>query len=171
MKNIGFVVILFLCQMAQAAVVKPKIEPQPAAKILEGEGVTFGGLAGTGFTLTDLRRTADPKKKLERIVIDVGDLQGAPIKGWPGFYHAELKKNPGRLVIDFAQMPNSFIDQSSLAAKMSGSLGVSNTSMSMDPIDSSLNITMDLKKKTKVKVYQVSGKSSTSKVVIDLFIE
>lgn len=171
MKYIGCLLPLLLCQISLASVIKPKIQPQPAAKILEGEGVTFGGLAGTGFTLTDLRRTADPKKKIERIVIDVGDLQGAPIKGWPGFYHAELKKNPGRLVIDFSQMPNSLIDQRALAAKMSGSLGVLKTSMSMDPMDSSLNLTMDLKKNTKVKVYQVSGKSSTSKVVIDLFIE
>ena len=171
MKYIGCLLFLFGFQFAHASVVKAKIQPQPASKVLEGVGSAFGGLAGTGFTLTDLRRTADSKKKVERIVIDIGDLQGAPIKGWPGYYFAELKKNPSRLVIDFSQMPNSLIDQTSLASKMTGSLGVLKTSMSLDPIDSSLNLTMDLKKNTKVKVYQVYGKSSTSKVVGDLFVE
>lgn len=162
---------MFLAGPVFAAVSAPQVKPKPAAKILAGEGATYGGLAGSGFTLMDVRRTADVKKKVERIVIDVGDLQGAPQRGWPGFYFAEMKKNPHRLVLDFAQMPNARINQAKIAARMNGSLGVLRTAMSLDPIDNSLNLTLDLKKGTKARVYQVSGKKATSKVVIDLFAE
>lgn len=169
-KHIGCLMVLFLALPTVAAVSSQAIKPS-ASNILVGEGTSFGGLAGNGFTLMDLRRTADVKKKVERIVMDVGDRNGAALRGWPGYYFVELKKNPQRLVIDFAQMPNSNIDQKQLALRMKESLAVTKTSMSLDPVDSSLNLTMDLKKNTKVRVYQVSGKKTTSKVVIDLITE
>jgi hypothetical protein len=159
---------------AQAALPPQKkmaVKPKPASKILAGEGAIFGGLAGTGFTLLDVRRTADNKKKVERLVMDIGDVDGAPMKGWPGYYHTELKKNPQRLVIDFSQMPHANIDLAKLKARMNGSLAIRNTSMTADPVDNSLNLTMDLKPNTKVRVYQVAGKKSTSKVVVDLISE
>lgn len=171
MKYIGCWMAIFLAGSAYAAVPATQVKPQPAAKILAGEGMTYGGLAGGGFTLLDVRRTSDAKKKMERIVIDVGDLQGASMRGWPGYYFAELKKNPNQLVIDFSQMPKTRIDQEKIAERLSGSLGVTKTTMALDPVDNSLNLTMDLKKNTKAKVYQVFGKQSTSKVVIDLFTE
>ncbi|MGZ3773487.1 MAG: hypothetical protein ACXVCY_10800 [Pseudobdellovibrionaceae bacterium] len=170
MKHIGCLMALFLALPVMAAVTSQPIKPV-VSKILEGEGTTYGGLAGNGFTLLDLRRTADKKKKIERIVVDVGDRNGAVMRGWPGYFHVELKKNPQRLIVDFAQMPNSNIDQAQLASRMKGSLAILNTSMSLDPVDSSLNVTLDLKKNTKVRVYQVAGKKMTSKVVIDLIPE
>lgn len=141
-------------------------------KILSGQGVSFGGVAGSGFTLLDLRRTATKgKTKIERIVMDVGDRQGQSIKGRPGYYYAELKQNPSRLIIDFSQMPNSKVTAAQMAARFKGSNAVRKSSMSVDPIDSSLNLTLDLKKNTKVRVYQVAGKKTTSKVVVDLISE
>ncbi|MGZ3770887.1 MAG: hypothetical protein ACXVCP_12235 [Bdellovibrio sp.] len=160
----------FIAAPSLAAVSKQAVKPS-ASKILVGEGTSFGGLAGNGFTLMDVRRTADKSKKIERIVMDVGDRNGAALRGWPGYYFVELKKNPQRLVIDFAQMPNSNIDQKQLAMKLKNSFAVTNTTLSLDPLDSSLNLTMDLKKNTKVRVYQVAGKKSTSKVVVDLISE
>lgn len=150
---------------------KIAIKPQPVSKILAGEGASFGGLAGSGFTLLDVRRTADSKKKIERLVLDVGDIQGAPMKGWPGYYYAELKKNPQRLVIDFSQMPNSRINQQQLKSRLQNSLAVRSSEMTLDPVDNSLNLTLDLKANTKVRIYQVAGKKSTSKVVVDLITE
>lgn len=169
-KYIGCFMALFLAVPVTAAVSSQAAKPT-AAKILVGEGTSFGGLAGSGFTLMDLRRTADRKKKIERIVMDVGDRNGAALRGWPGYYYVELKKNPRRLVIDFAQMPNSNLDQKQLALKMKNSLAVKKTLMTLDPVDSSLNLTLDLKQNTKVRVYQVAGKKTTSKVVIDLISE
>lgn len=144
---------------------------KPASKILQGEGASFGGLAGSGFTLLDVRRTVDAKKKIERLVIDVGDMQGLPLKGFPGYYHAELKKAPQQLVIDFAQMPNSHLTLPSLKARLKESKAIRNANLSLDPVDTSLSLTLDLQKDTKVRVYQVAGNKSTSKVVVDLISE
>ncbi|MFS4458255.1 hypothetical protein [Bdellovibrio sp. HCB2-146] len=170
MKYIGCVLVLLCGSLAMAAIPAKKAAPK-VNRILSGEGSTFGGLAGAGFTLLDVRRTADTKKKLERLVIDVGDQNGAPQKGWPGYYFAELKKNPQRLVLDFAQMPKSKLNEHQIAARMKNSLAVRGTSLSMDPIDNSLLLSFDLKPKSKVRVYQVAGKKSTSKVVIDIVAE
>jgi len=167
MKYIGCVLVLLLGSISLAAV--PTKKPAfKINKILSGEGSTFGGLAGSGFTLLDVRRTADARKKLERIVLDVGDINGSAKKGWPGYYFAELKSNPQRLIIDFSQMPNARINQAQIASRLKNSTSVRKTAMSMDPTDSSLILTMDLKQNTKVRVYQVAGQKSTSKVVIDL---
>lgn len=170
MKYIGCVMTLLLALPGQAAVSQQKAKPK-VSKVLVGQGVSFGGLAGGGFTLMDVRRSADAKKKVERLVFDVGDIKGGALKGWPGYYFAELQKNPQRLVIDFAQMPNSNVDPQRLSKVMKGSIAVTGTKMSLDPVDNSLNLSMDLKKNTKVRVYQVAGKKSTSKVVIDLITE
>lgn len=171
MKYIGCCLIATLIGVSATAAVPAKSAGPGLSKLLVGEGITFGGIAGAGFTLKDFRRTADVKKKIERIVMDVGDRNGADIRGWPGYYHIELKKNPRQLIIDFAQMPNSRINQKAIALKMKNSMAVSKTSMSLDPVDGSLNLTMDLKTNAKVKVYQVAGKKSTSKVVVDLIVE
>lgn len=160
-------ILFFLSFSSQAAIpAKPKA---PVGRILSEEGQVRGGMAGTGFSLMDLRRTADAKKKVERIVIDFGDLQGAPQKGLPAYFHAELKKNPRRLVLDFNQTPNSRVDEGRLALRMKDSLFVKKSSMILDPEDKALNLTLDLKSDTAVRISQVKGVKSTAKVVIDLF--
>lgn len=170
MKHFVCLTALLLALPTFAAVPQKKAAPA-VPKILSGTGATYGGLAGSGFTLMDLRHTADPSKKVERLVFDIGDKEGAAMRGWPGYYHAELKDNPQRLVIDFAQMPNSRLDQVALNNRLKGSMAVKNTVLSLEPVDNTLNLTMDLKKNTKVRVYQVMGKNTTSKVVVDLITE
>lgn len=156
-------------QSALAAIPAKPISP-PVGKILSVEGQATGGVAGTGFSLMDLRRTSDAKRKVERIVIDIGDLQGNPHLGLPAYFHAELKKNPNRLVLDFNQTPNSRIDDGRLAARFKGSLFVKKSSMILDPEDKALNLTLDLKPGTFARVFQVKGEKTTAKVVIDLFV-
>ena len=171
-KYMGCIFLILWSLHSVAAVPAKKKGQQPGrSQILAGQGAVVGGLSGSGFTMIDLRRTANSKKKIERIVIDVGDLKGLPVKGWPGYYHAELQKNPQRLVIDFSQMPSSKIDEKSIASRFKGSLAVKRSGMSLDPVDNTLNLTLDLKPKTRAKVYQVAGNKSTSKVVIDLYSE
>lgn len=151
------------------AAIPPKPQAPVVGRILVGEGEAAGGVAGTGFSLMDLRRTADAKKKVERIVIDMGDMQGNPQKGMPPYFHAELKKNPNRLVLDFSQTPNSRLDDGRLANRFKGSMFVNKTSMILDPEDKALNLTLDLKPGTVARVFQVRGQKTTAKVVVDLF--
>ncbi|WP_413560028.1 hypothetical protein [Bdellovibrio sp. HCB209] len=169
MKYMGCLLSLLLALPAVAAI--PKKSNNAAPKILSGKGELYGGLAGSGFTLMDVRKTADKGKRVERIVFDVGDQNGGKIKGWPGYFHAELKNKPQRLVLTFAQMPNSLVNEIALSHRFKDSLAIRKTVMNLDPVDSSLNLTMDLKQNTKVRVYQVAGKKTTSKVVIDLLAE
>jgi hypothetical protein len=170
MKYMGCLLSLLLALPAVAAIPAKKTNPV-GPKILSGKGELYGGLAGTGFTLLDVRRTADKGKKVERLVFDVGDQNGAKMKGWPGYFHAELKDKPQRLVLSFSQMPASLVNTIALNHRMKDSYAIKATAMSLDPVDSSLNLTMDLKQNTKVRVYQVAGKKSTSKVVVDLLAE
>lgn len=167
MKKIFFILSVFTSLQAFAAI--PPKPQAPVGKILQNEGAASGGVAGTGFSLTDLRRTADARKSVERIVIDFGDIDGNIHKGLPAYFHAELKKNPSRLVLDFTQTPNSRIDEGRLESRFRGSLFVKKTSMILDPEDKALNLTLDLKPGTVARVSQVKGGKSTAKVVIDLY--
>lgn len=169
MKYMGCMLAFLLSSQVHAAL--PAKKTAAPAKILVGEGVSIGGLAGSGFTLLDVRQTLDAKKKMERVVIDIGDLQGAPMKGLPGYYHAQLQKNPNRLVLDFSQMPNSRLDEMALSSRFRKSLAVRSSELSFDPLEKSTSMILNLKPGTKARVYQVAGNKSTSKVVIDLITE
>ncbi len=151
---------------AQAAVnTKTKVTP---SKILQGSGSIIGGVAGTGFSLLDLRKTQNAKSKIERIVFDIGDLRGRTQKGLPGYYHVQMLQNPSRLVIDFAQMPASRINAQEVQKRLASSMFIKSTELALDPVDQSLNLVLFLKNKPKAKVFQVAGKKTTSKVVVDL---
>lgn len=125
-----------------------------------------GGTAGLGFSLLDVRSTKTKNK--ERVVLDIGGLKGSNLKGKPGYFHAQVLENPHRLVIDFAQMPASKIDVKALNKRLSNSLGVKTAQMSLDPVDQTLSLVFELKNRPGVKVYQVPGQKTTSKVVVDL---
>jgi hypothetical protein len=166
---LSLIPLLFIAFATTAEAAVPKKLAAPVGRILHDEGVVTGGMAGAGYSLMDLRRTADQKKNFERIVIDIGDMQGQPYKGMPAYFHAELKKNPSRLVMDFDQTPVSRLDDARLSGRFKGSLFVKKTSMILDPEDKALNLTFDLKPGTTARIFQVRGQKSTSKVVVDLF--
>lgn len=157
--------LALLSEMVFAAVNKQKMAP---TKILQGSGSMIGGVAGTGFSLLDLKKSQNPKQKIERLVFDIGDLQGKPQKGLPGYYHVQMLQNPNRLVIDFSQMPASKISPQEVQKRLASSMFIKSTEFSLDPIDQSLNLVLFLKNKPKAKVFQVLGQKTTSKVVVDL---
>lgn len=159
--------LAFISEIVYAAVNKTKTAP---SKILEGTGSMIGGVAGTGFSLLDLRKSQDMKHKAERIVFDIGDLRGRKQKGLPGYYHVQMLQNPSRLVIDFSQMPASKINAQEIQKRLASSMFIKSTELALDPIDQSLNLVLFLKNKPKAKVFQVAGQKSTSKVVVDLIL-
>jgi hypothetical protein len=165
--KIALSLMTFVGAVAQAA-----IPPKPApARFLSGNASQNGGMAGTGFTLLDVRRTGDAKRKIERVVMDVGDMKGGVNKGLPGYFHVEMQEHPDRLIIDLAQTPSSRIDEKKLARIFSNSIAVKKVSITEDPSDGTLNIALDLKKKTKVRVLQVPGQKQTSKIVLDMMVQ
>lgn len=168
-KMLGCILVVLMGTAAHAAKTpkagKPEIKKTAAIKILKGEGVTYGGLAGSGFSLLNVNSNYNAKTKVERMVLDIGTLQGEPHKGWPGFYHAELK--PQQLIIDFSQMPNSNIQQKDLLKKFSRSKAIKSAKLMPDPVTGSMTLVLNLKQKSAVKFYQVEGKKGTSRVVVD----
>lgn len=157
--------LAYVSEVVYAAVSKAKTAPN---KILNGTGSIIGGVAGTGFSLVDLRKSQDAKHNIERLVFDIGDIRGQVQKGLPGYYHVQMLQNPSRLVIDFSQMPASKLNAQEIQKRLSSSAYIKSTELALDPIDQSLNLVLFLKNNPKAKVYQVAGEKNTSKVVVDL---
>jgi hypothetical protein len=151
--------------IAFAAIPSKTPAPKPT-KVLTGTGASTGGLAGSGFSLTNVALATMSKK--ERLILDIGDLTGAPVKGYPGYYHVELQENPRRVVIDLAQTPNIFIDEKTVQSRLKSSKYISSSSLLLDPSDQTLSLILNLKKDTKVQVFQVPGKKGPGRVVVDL---
>lgn len=166
MKFILLILGLGLFLQAHAAV-KPTLPAKPQ-KLLVGSGALSGGIAGTGFSLMNLKSTTNPQARLERLMIDVGDIDGHSMKGLPGYFNVELQNSAKRIVIDFSQMPTTLMDVKALSSRLNKSMYVSSVKMLSDPSDNTLSLIMDLKKPVKLKVFQVPGQKTTSKVVLDL---
>lgn len=135
-------------------------------KVLDVKGVQVGGVAGTGFTLLGIQKNSITKG--ERIVLDIGTLKGEALKGWPTYYHVELKQNPRQVVVDLTQTPNTQVDDTILRTVLKKSKIFGSAQILSDPTEPTMTLLLNLKKEAKVKVYQVHGKKSTAKIVIDV---
>lgn len=160
-----FLGMLTLSLAAGAAIPSQQKKPQPE-KILSGSAAATGGLAGAGFSIQNITWAKIAQK--ERVIIDMGDLAGKDIRGFPGYYHAELQENPSRLILDFSQTPNSLLAEADVRAKLKSSQKVSSSRLLVDPTDQTLSLILDLKKGTKAQIFQVKGQKGTSRVVVDL---
>ncbi len=165
MQSVILMVILGVFFQAQGAVKPLPAKPQ---KILMGSGSMAGGIAGTGFSLINLKTTTNRQAKLERLMIDVGDIDGHPLKGLPGYFNVELQNKAKRIVVDFSQMPTTLLDSKGLTERLRMSTYVQSVKMLADPSDQTLSLIMELKKPVKLKVFQVPGQKTTSKLVLDL---
>ena len=113
-------------------------------------GTTIGGQARDEFSLLAIRN--EPSEKGERLVLSYGDRFGKPLKGEPGYFHVAIDHGAKRLVIDLAQMQMTAVGPQDLSKILANSKLVATSEMSMDPIDSSTNITLHYKVPVKVKV-------------------
>lgn len=146
----------------QQALTKPRI-----ANVLSAPTAIVGGEAGDGFSLLDVKREIAKSGLAERMTIDVGDIRGKPNFGAPSYYHAQLMKDPARLILDFSQMPMSFLSEKQLAAKLKDSKFVRRVQMTLDPEDQTLSMILDLKPETRIRVLQVKGEKKTSQLLVD----
>ena len=121
-------------------------------------GVLTGGFAAEEFSL--LKVEAQQQGARERIVISYGDRFGKPHRGEPGYFHVALDRNSSRVVIDLAQVTRTAIDLNSLRRQLAASKFVASSEMTMDPQDSSTNITLVLKQPAEIDVETSSGGAS-----------
>lgn len=166
-----FFTVLFTFSSSLFAAV-PKLTPAQPKQLLNKPQSSsiemMGGNAGALFTILDVRRSTDVKKKVERVVIDLGDSKGRGLRGDVGFYHAELQADPPRLVLDIAQTPQSKLSFEEVQKRLSKSITIRQSTVMIDPITNNTNISIDLQPGTKARVFPVKGVKDSSKIVIDL---
>ena len=156
----------FLAAISMAAIPQnqqKKLDP----KILVAPAAVIGGVAGNGFSLLNIKKEFNAIAKTERLIIDIGNIYGKPNIGMPSYYHAQFMKDPARLVIDFSQMPVSLMSEKQLQEALKSSHFVRRVKMTMDPEDKTVSMILDLRPTTKLKIMQVRGVKTTSKVVVD----
>lgn len=126
----------------------------------------IGGMAGPGFSLLNIHRSKSANGKVERLVFSIGDRNGKPLIGVPGYFNAQNQKN--RIVLDFAQMPVSRLDEKAIHQALKQSDHVKSVKMIRDPTDQTLTLILDLKGPVKMKALQVKGQKQTARVILDI---
>jgi hypothetical protein len=141
------------------------------AQLLINEYVTKGsfrgGQAGNGFSLKDIKRVVSSSLNSERMIFEISDREGRSYSGKPGYFHAQLRQNPSRISIDFAQMGRSSVDAKKLATFFKKSQLVKASRITLDSEDQSTNVTLYLKKQVKFRVFSLAPKAGSPKVVVD----
>jgi hypothetical protein len=169
MKKLSSIVLVsyFFMQLNCYAAVNKNLPEKPLNEIIS-EGAFKGGQAGDGFSLLDVKRVVSTSKKAERMIFEIGTYKGEKYSGQPGYFHAQLSKRPPELTIDFAQTVLTKFDSQKLIEMFKKSKLVRRTHMTSDPEDNSTNITMRFKHPVKARVYTLSPKDTSPKVIIDI---
>lgn len=156
---------LFMPTAALAAI--PKARPATAKNWLVGQGAYRGGNSGLGFSLLELKLQKFAKNQSERLVFYVGNPIMKPMKGQPGYFNVELKKD--RLLIDFSQTLNSRFEAQALQKIVSQSKVIQSSKMFFEPNGQTMSIEFVLKKPLAARVTPINGTAkTTAQVVIDL---
>jgi hypothetical protein len=164
MTVIHFSFLVFEQNEARALPAPLQVQP---GKILRPAttGSFIGGRAGGIFSLLGVKPEIIGGKT-ERITFLYGDKDGRLQKGEPGFFHISLDRNSRRIVLDFAQVQQTSVDQKKLAKIMGQSKFVESTEMTMDPIDGSTNVILNLNQAVRLRVDSSTGDQTS--VVIEL---
>lgn len=132
------------------------------------EGVIIGGRVGKGYTLLNIRRSFSKKARMERVVLDIGDLKGKPILGEVNYFHVSVDRDLSRVVVDLSQVAHSGVDQAKLLKLFKQSPNVRSVEITYDPEDVSTNLVLMMKRPTFVEVFQLSEPNAPGRIVIDM---
>lgn len=141
--------LLLLVALPLSAAHAPK-SPHKRGEFMR-EGYVVGGLAADEFSLLRAERF-DLPGGIERWTLQFGDKAGNPLKKEPAYFHMSLDPKTKRVVLDLAQVSKTAVDQKDLSKIFWESKVVSNTVMTMDPLDHSTNIVLLLKGATELRV-------------------
>jgi len=150
-----------------AAVPKSPIVAKEPKNILQKNGALRGGRSAGVYSLLDIRSSTSKNKKIERIVLDIGNASMQKSRGLIGYYNVELK-NGNKVLIDLPQTLNSKVEPQHLGKKLIKSAFIKNSQLLFDPITQNTSLVFDLKKYAKVRVLSVRGGKQTGKLVVDL---
>lgn len=163
--------LLLICSLwvlsSEAASIYKKSLDQKRGDYI-AEGVYIGGRTGRGYSLINVRRHFSKDKSVERIVLDIGDLKGEPVRNEVNFFHVSVDRDLARVVIDLSQVARSGVDQNKLAQIFKKSPLVKSAEITFDPEDVSTNLNLQLKKPALVEVFELKSTESPSRIVIDM---
>ena len=162
MNMIGFLLAL---SVASAAPQEVNFKPRPLGKYI-ASGVVVGGVAGDSFSILRIDKLVS-KDGSERLAIVYGNGFGQPVKTDPGYFHINVAVRGARISIDLAQVQKTAVDARELARLFKDSKLVAATEMTMDPIDLSTNILLNLKRPAEVKA-QIDNIKGARTLVIDM---
>ncbi len=131
-------------------------------------GAISGGESGTAFTLLNIRRIYSSKDRVERILLDLGDAYGKPLKNQVSYFQAAIEKENPRVVIDLSQMLASGVSKESLVKTFKASPFVKDTKINFDPLDSTITIQLILRKQVQLEAFKLPSADKASRIAIDL---
>lgn len=132
------------------------------------EGSFRGGKSGGSYSLLGVKRVYSPNGKSERLIFEMGDKRGQAFTGKPGYFHAQLFRNPSELSLDLSQVVSSKVNSSNLSQLIKTSKLIQNASLALDREDHSTHVSMRFKSPIKMRVYTLAPQKGTPKLVIDI---
>ena len=126
----------------------------------------IGEVAGAGFSLLNLQKIEAKTGNTERLIFSIGDREGQPIMGAPGYFNVQNQDT--RITLDFAQMPHTKIDEKTIRQILKGSKLIRKAQLIQDPLDQTLTLVLDLSNPVNMKTLQVKGQKQTARVVLDI---
>jgi hypothetical protein len=161
-----FIVVQLAVLNAVAAVPNDKV-PKTIRAFLP-EGSFRGGLAGNGFSLLGIKRVFSTDGHSERIIFEIGDKNGKPYSGRPGYFHAQLFRNPSEMSLDLSQLLKTKVSANQLRALLRKSKLIQTADLVSDLEDRSTNVKMRFKVPIKMRVFTLSPKNNSPKLVLDI---
>jgi hypothetical protein len=129
--------------------------------------VIRGGTSADYLSLIDIRRSADKKAQVERLIFDFGDKTFLPSKQI-SYFTVEYKANPRRVFLQLSLVMSSHFQAENLDAKIKPGLFVERTNLEFDSLGQSHNMTIYLKEPVKVLISKIDGQGERpARLVLD----
>jgi hypothetical protein len=167
LKGVLTISIVGSTSLAFAAIERVNTEVDKKNKYIE-QGIYSGGDAGVSHTLLTIRRHYSAKDKMERVVLDLGDEKGQPLKGRVSYHQVSIEPKQSRIVIDLAQIKSSGVSPEALENIFKKSPFIAKTSMTFDPTDGGVSIVLNTKRTAQIEVFQLPSLEKASRLVLDL---
>lgn len=132
------------------------------------EGVITGGEAIRGSILMDLQRIYSAKSKMDRVVIDIGAMSPGESLREMGYFHVSVEKKPARIVIDLPHVKALGKSLEDFHKAFYTSPFIDKYRLIANPVDSSMQILLELRRPVSVEVFQVLTSGKNPRLVLDL---
>jgi hypothetical protein len=181
MKSLFFIFLFFSLTtaaspipLARSVSLTPGTLSSPKLGEFFKQGTVTGGQAlaqsKDGFSILRIQKLSNAAG-VERIILSFGDTEGLPLRVQPGFFHLTVDyvndSREQRVILDLAQVQKTTIDQQDLKQVFKDSPFVKTAEISMDPVEVSTNITLQMKKQAQVRAYIEKDPQKINQLVID----